>query len=85
MTLILKYYGNYINVLKDIIAYFPGFLRTLENIQKNSDVILIASLSYDKAIQYAENKLKNDEFFLEKVLKNNPGSIKYIDKTGAKS
>ena len=50
-----------------------------ENIQKNANVILYASLSYDKAIQFADNKLKSDNIFLEKVLRNNPNSIQYID------
>lgn len=76
--------NSFISFLKDTApnGSYPGdeINYAAENIQKNSNVILIASLSYDKAIQYADNKLKNDEFFLEKVLKNNPGSIKYIDK-----
>ena len=50
-----------------------------ENIQRNPNVILEASLSYDKAIQFADNALKNDKIFLEKVLRNNPNSIQYID------
>ena len=76
--------NNFLTFLKDTTpnCSYPGdeINYAAENIQKNPDVILQASLTYDKAIQFADNNLKNDKIFLEKVLKNNPKSIKHIDK-----
>ena len=75
--------NHFLSFLKDTTpnGSYPGdeINYAAENIQKNPDIILEASLSYDKAIQFADNALKNDKVFLEKVLKNNPESIKYID------
>lgn len=75
--------NNFLTFLKDTTpnGSYPGdeINYAAENIQKNPNVILEASLSYDKAIQFADNELKNDKIFLEKVLKNNPESIKHID------
>ena len=75
--------NHFLNFLKDTTpnGSYPGdeINYAAENIQKNPNVILEASLSYDKAIQFADNKLKSDKIFLEKVLKNNPNSIQYIE------
>ena len=75
--------NSFISFLKNTApnGTYPGdeINYVAENIQKDADVILYASLSYDKAIQFADNKLKSDKIFLENVLRNNPNSIQYID------
>ena len=61
--------NSFISFLKNTApnGTYPGdeINYVAENIQKDADVILYASLSYDKAIQFADNKLKSDKIFLE--------------------